>query len=177
MDRLVGQRGGARSEGDARVIGPAFVQVLQRGAVAAGHPGDLWNGVGELAEARLALSHRLVESCPLQGLATEIRDRGHEAAVIFVEGAIGRKRQVDRPDRFFTGAERYAHRRAALLRLQFAVLWIARQSLPPGLDDDRLSPARDLADHGPIVEWHPLPASALLRRMPGRRETDQLTAI
>src|SRR5215207_954281 len=54
---------------------------------------------------------------------------------------------------------------------------VARQPLVPGLEDDRLALAGDLADDRSIVHRHPLPASPLLRRMPRGCQADEITAI
>src|SRR5215203_314919 len=55
--------------------------------------------------------------------------------------------------------------------------WVARQPLTPSLYDDRPAMAGDLAHHRPIVDRYPLPLSSPFRRVPCRRQTEELTAI
>src|SRR5215213_8851385 len=57
------------------------------------------------------------------------------------------------------------------------MVWVACQPLAPGLHEDWNATASDLADHRLSVDRHPLPESPLLRRMPRRRQTDELATI
>src|SRR3954451_23811562 len=77
---------------------PAAIQVLDGRPVRADNAGDLRCRVGELTEAQLAPSYRLIQSGPFQCLSAEVGHGGHESSFVRVEAAVGGKGKRQRSD-------------------------------------------------------------------------------